>query len=211
MYIKTKGWVARVARGSIIRHARQKKILVERPEENWNYDFYHKSGIFWERNSSEIDWWYFFYSGTSLKRVTTVESFEISNFFSPNFHGNGIHRMAGLRLRNASPPYIGIDGSTGARVFLSFFFFLLSTFSPSSGERLRFFRRVTWPVWTSPGLPTCRIDRPPSCPIPWVQKSVLAQRRTSIDRAETFSDQPPNPKESLDERPHFLRRITSPV
>ena len=92
-----------------------------------------------------------------------------------------------------------------------FFFFCLSTFSSSSGERQRFFRRVTPPVWTSPGLPTCRIDRPSSCPIdPGVQK-FFAQRRTSTERAETLSDQPSNPKESLDERLHFLRRITSPV
>ena len=196
------------------------KPKVARPEEILNYDFYNKSGIFWERNSSEIDWWYFFCSSTSLKWVTTVQSFNISNFFSPNFHRNGIHRMAqsidrrspGFALATHLRRTLGM-GSTAAahESFFQAFFFWLSTFSSSSGEWQRFFRRVTPPVWTSPGLPTCRIDRPSSCPIdPGVQK-FFAQRRTSTDRAETLSDQPSNPKESLDERPHFLRRITSPV
>ena len=189
-------------------------LLIERPEENLNYGFFHKSGIFWERNSSEIDSWYLFYSGTSLKRVTTVESFEISNFFSPNFHGNGIQRVAqsiaGLRLRNASPPYIGIDGSTGARVSFFFFCFRLSVQVQVKGydsfemlPRLCGRPRDCWHAGS--------IGRRLVRSIPWVQKSVLAQRCTSTDRAETFSDQPPNPKESLDERPHFFRRITAPV
>ena len=199
----------------------QKSTFVSEARRNFKLRFLQQIGYFLRekffRNRLVVFFllWHFVevsYNGSNFR------NFEL---FSPEFpskrnppHGT-IDRspVAGLRLSNASPPYIGhgIDGRN-ARVFLSFFFFFwLSTFSSSSGERQRFFRRVTPPVWTSPGLPTCRIDRPSSCPIdPGVQK-FFAQRRTSTDRAETFSDQPSNPKESLDERPHFLRRITSPV
>ena len=107
--------------------------IVARPEEILNYDFYNKSGIFWERNSSEIDWWYFFYSGTSLKWVTTVQSFEISNFFPPNFHRNGIHRMAqsidrwspGFALATHLRRTLGMGSMAAAHesFFLSFFLF----------------------------------------------------------------------------------------